>query len=80
MDLKERLARLVDVKSIITFAFAFLVIGLSAFGKIEGNEILEIFELMVVFYFGTQTGKKEVVENATNKPIVVDNKSNGAEK
>ena len=47
--MKEKLAKLIDVKSIMTLALT---------GVITGSEFLTIFTVIVGFYFGTQAQKK----------------------
>lgn len=56
-ELLQRITKLIDVKSImtltLTLAFVFLVSG----GKIEGEQFMSIFTMIVGFYFGTQSAK-----------------------
>lgn len=53
----NRLAKLIDVKSIMTLsltgAFIFLVGG----GQIDGDKFMAIYTMIVGFYFGVQTSK-----------------------
>ena len=51
--MKEKLAKLIDVKSIMTLGF----VGLTCTGEISGQEYLTIFTMIVGFYFGVQTEK-----------------------
>ena len=56
--MKERLAKLVDVKSIVTFLLAILFFVLALKGVITGEQVNMIFTTVIAFYFGTQTAKK----------------------
>ncbi len=57
--MKERLAKLIDVKSIMTLALTAGFIGLTCVGEISGEQFLTIFTMIVGFYFGTQAQKAE---------------------
>lgn len=57
--MKEKLAKLIDVKSIMTLALTVGFVGLTCTGEISGQEYLTIFTMIVGFYFGTQTQKAE---------------------
>ena len=57
MKIKDRLAKLIDVKTIVTFAVTGLFWYLGATGKIEADKVWEAFLIIVGFYFGTQSKK-----------------------
>lgn len=57
--MKERIAKLIDVKSIVTLILVCVFSFLSIIGTISGQEFLTIFTVVISFYFGTQTVKKE---------------------
>lgn len=57
MKIKDRLAKLIDVKTIVTFAITALFWYLGATGKIESDKVWEAFLIIVGFYFGTQSKK-----------------------
>ena len=57
MKIKDRLAKLIDVKTIVTFATTALFWYLGATGKIESDKVWEAFLIIVGFYFGTQSKK-----------------------
>ena len=64
--MKDKLAKLIDVKSIMTLALTGGFIALTCAGEITGEQFLTIFTMIVGFYFGTQSEKskqkqKEVV-------------------
>lgn len=58
----KRLAKLIDVKSIVTFVLTGVFAYLSIIGVVSGEQFLTVFTMVVSFYFGTQTGKKEKEE------------------
>ena len=63
--MKSQIAKLIDVKSIITFI---VILGLVAFtqqGMIEGDKFFQIVTVIVTFYFGTQTGKATAEKSNT---------------
>lgn len=57
MKIKDKLAKLIDVKTIVTFAITALFWYLGATGKIESDKVWEAFLIIVGFYFGTQSKK-----------------------
>lgn len=57
--MKNKLAKLIDVKSIVTLALTILFCILSYKGTIP-QEVNNIYLMIVAFYFGTQHAKKEV--------------------
>lgn len=56
--MKERLSKLITVKSIVTLVLTVVFSYLSVTGKISGQEFLTIFTVIVSFYFGTQYERK----------------------
>lgn len=64
----KKLAKLLDVKSIVTFVLTGVFAYLSIIGVISGEQFLTVFTMVISFYFGTQAGKKEKEEeNEENK-------------
>lgn len=57
--LKEQLAKLLKVKSIITILITLVFSYLSIIGVINEENFMSIFKLIIIFYFGTQVGKQE---------------------
>lgn len=55
--MKKKIAKLIDVKSIMTLALTGGFIGLTCTGGITGEQFLTIFTMIVGFYFGTQAEK-----------------------
>ena len=58
----KKLAKLIDVKSIVTFILAGVFSYLSIVGKVTSEQFLPIWTMVISFYFGTQVGKKEKEE------------------
>lgn len=56
--MKERLAKLLCVKSIVTVALTAVFSVLALRGGIGAQEFLTIFTIVIGFYFGTQAEKK----------------------
>lgn len=65
--MREKLAKLIDVKSIMTLALTGGFIGLTCVGEITGDQFLTIYTVIVGFYFGTQFNKKEPQDAATSR-------------
>lgn len=57
--MKERLSKLVSVKSIVTMVLTAVFAYLSIIGRISGEQFLMIFTTVIAFYFGTQTEKRD---------------------
>ena len=53
----EKLAKLIDVKSIVTIVLTIVFATLALTGKITGQDFLTVFSVVIAFYFGTQTKK-----------------------
>lgn len=59
----QKIVKLIDVKTIVTFAVTGLFCYLGKTGAIEADKVWEAFLIIVGFYFGTQTKKNETKEN-----------------
>ena len=59
MTIRERIAKLIDVKSLSTLTMVGVFAFLSITGKVSSDQFLTIFTVVVSFYFGTQAGKKK---------------------
>lgn len=57
--MKEKLKKLLTVKSLVTIALTLVFAVLSLRGSLTGQEFLTIFTVIVSFYFGTQHEKKQ---------------------
>lgn len=58
--MKEKFAKLIDVKSLMTLALTGGFIGITCTGEISGEQFLTIFTMIVGFYFGTQSEKSKL--------------------
>ena len=60
--MKEKFAKLIDVKSLMTLALTGGFIGLTCTGEISGEQFLTIFTMIVGFYFATQSEKSKMTQ------------------
>lgn len=58
----KKIAKLIDVKSLVTLALTATFIVLSLKGTITADNFMSIFTVIIAFYFGTQVGKREAKE------------------
>jgi hypothetical protein len=54
----EKFAKLIDVKTIITFAIIGAIVYLGIVGRLGSDKMFELGLIIVGFYFGTQSQKK----------------------
>ena len=59
MNIRERIAKLIDVKSLCTLTLVGVFAYLSVIGRISTEQYMTIFTTVIAFYFGTQAGKKK---------------------
>ena len=57
--MKNRLAKLINVKSIVTIVLTAVFSALSLKGRITPESFLTIFTVVIGFYFGTQAKKED---------------------
>lgn len=57
--MKERLNKLLTVKSIVTIILTVIFAVITWRGIIAGEQFLMIFTTVIAFYFGTQSEKRE---------------------
>lgn len=57
MKFRDRVAKLIDVKTIVTFALTGAFVYLSVCEKIEPQIFMTIYTMIIGFYFGTQHEK-----------------------
>jgi hypothetical protein len=55
----KKIAKLIDVKSIMTLTLTIIFSILAMNSVISGQEFLTIFTVIVGFYFGTQSSKND---------------------
>lgn len=68
--MKDKLAKLINVKSIITLILCAVFAYLSALGHITAEQFLTIFTVVISFYFGTQTQKNADVDKADKQDVI----------
>lgn len=57
--MKERISKLLNVKSLVTLILTGIFSTLALKGDITGSEFLTVFTTVIAFYFGVQHEKKE---------------------
>lgn len=57
--MKEKFAKLIDVKSIVTLLLTAVVAYQTVTGKFD---VKDIYLMIIAFYFGTQSEKKKELE------------------
>lgn len=60
--MKTKLAKLIDVKSIVTLVLTGVFAYLAIVGAITAENYMTIFTVIIAFYFGTQTAKQNSTE------------------
>ena len=58
-EMKNILVNLLTVKSIVTLVLTVVFSILSVYDRISGEQFLNIFSVVIAFYFGTQYQKGE---------------------
>lgn len=61
--MKERLSKLLTVKSIVTIALTIVFCILAVRGTLSGQDFLTVFTTVIAFYFGTQAERKKEETN-----------------
>lgn len=64
--MKEKLAKLINVKSIITILLAIVFSYLSISGDIQPDQFMTIFTVIISFYFGMKTEKNNNSKDDNN--------------
>lgn len=67
MNILTKLAKLIDVKSIVTLVFTGLVFTLALKQIISGEQVMMTYTTIIAFYFGTQSTKKDSDKNVNDK-------------
>ena len=76
---KEKLAKLIDVKSIVSISILAVFCYLNVVGKEVSDGFNNIFTVIIAFYFGTQSAKvgqvttSQATEVITNESEVIVN-------
>lgn len=63
MKIKDRIAKLIDVKTIVTFSLTATFVFLSIRDRIEPQVFLTVYSTVIGWYFGSQTRKKQDENN-----------------
>ena len=61
MKIRIQLAKLIDVKSIITIILTVIFAVLAIKGEVMSSEFLSVFTMVIGFYFGVQHEKSKTV-------------------
>ena len=56
--MKAKIAKLIDVKSIVTLVLTGVFAYLAIIAKVSADNFMTIFTVIIAFYFGTQYAKK----------------------
>lgn len=65
MEILRRIAKLIDLKSLMSLAMTFVFCYLSINGTISPDLFISIFSIVIGFYFGTQYSKvSKILENS----------------
>lgn len=59
MKIRDKLAKLIDVKSLVTLILTAVFAFLSATGKLSPEQFLTVFTTVIAFYFGVQHQKNK---------------------
>lgn len=57
--MKERISKLLTIKSIVTILITILFGALAIKGEISGDKVTMVYASIIGFYFGTQNAKNE---------------------
>lgn len=57
--MKERIAKLIDLKSIVTLCLTGLLIYGLVSGKFDNNDVMTIIVMVFTFYFAKKDNKEE---------------------
>ena len=57
----NKLSKLINVKSIVTLVLTGVFAFLAVDGRIEVDNFVDMFQIILIFYFGTQSGRAEAV-------------------
>lgn len=73
--MKERVAKLLTVKSIVTIALTFVFCLMTVRGMVNSDQFLTIFTVVIGFYFGTQHERKQETKAAVETTITAEEKA-----
>lgn len=58
--MKERITRLLCVKSIVTILLTAVFAALALLGRMETDQFMTVFTVIIAFYFGTQSERAKL--------------------
>ena len=67
--MKEKITKLINVKSIVTILLTILFFILALKQIIDSNAVITIYTTVIAFYFGTQLEKKGNETNGDNTEL-----------
>ena len=70
--MKERIAKLIDVKSLVTLLMTSVFCILTLKGIVSGEQFITVFTVVISFYFGVQTAKKSGGDGEMEKAKGID--------
>lgn len=62
-NLIAKIAKLIDVKSLVTICMTVVFCILAVHGEVTPEQFLTVFTVVISFYFGTQSAKKNNDDN-----------------
>ena len=62
MSLKQRICKLIDVKTFVTLSLTGVFVYLAVQGKIDQETFIHIYLIVISFYFGTLHEKSKTKE------------------
>lgn len=57
--MKDKIAKLIDVKTIVTFAIIGTIVYLAVTGQLESNKVYELGMIIIGFFFAHKATKTE---------------------
>ena len=67
--MKNKLAKLIDVKSIITLLFGLVFAYLAVVGKVSEDSFMTVFVMIMTYYFAKGKTVKESEPESTEKTV-----------
>lgn len=62
MTFKQRICKLIDVKTIVTLSLTGVFVYLAVKGQIDRETFVHLYLIVISFYFGTQAEKAKTKE------------------
>lgn len=56
-EIRKRIAKLIDVKSIITISLTLVFCALAAIGSISEEKFMTVYTVVISFFFGVKSGR-----------------------